>query len=451
MENLKLLELTNFTYTDDIRLVDLALMLSDFEDDEIKKVCDALEDQYLARVLEEADQKVQKKIMYSIDSDRALRVFSFMSKDDIVDVLDVINTGLRKELINKMKTGDKKLITDLLGYKDDSAGGIMTTEYIALYRRFTVSQAIQAIEKIKEIAPKTEHIETIYVMNNKKKIVGTVSLRDLLVADHNDALEDLMNPNFIYVDPDLDQEEVARIVSKYDLNAIPVINNQKVMLGIITVDEEQTEDILKMGGVDKEETLDSTILQSVRRRLPWLLVNLATAFLASFTIKAFEGIIAQVVALSATMTIIAGMGGNAGSQTVSIIIRSLAMGKVKFNEVKKLILKEWSCSWSNYRNNCFYNVWKCLSWINYLLSNDWKSNNLRILWINNSNYSRKTTYRSSNIFIYILNNSNRCIRLLPILRTSKLILTKINIVKRTLSFKGVFFILYLVYFYSLMI
>lgn len=344
MENLKLLELTNFTYTDDIRLVDLALMLSDFEDDEIKKVCDALEDQYLARVLEEADQKVQKKIMYSIDSDRALRVFSFMSKDDIVDVLDVINTGLRKELINKMKTGDKKLITDLLGYKDDSAGGIMTTEYIALYRRFTVSQAI---EKIKEIAPKTEHIETIYVMNNKKKIVGTVSLRDLLVADHSEALEDLMNPNFIYVDPDLDQEEVAKIVSKYDLNAIPVINSQKVMLGIITVDdivdviiEEQTEDILKMGGVDKEETLDSTILQSVRRRLPWLLVNLATAFLASFTIKAFEGIIAQVVALSATMTIIAGMGGNAGSQTVSIIIRSLAMGKVKFNEVKKLILKE---------------------------------------------------------------------------------------------------------------
>ena len=243
-----------------------------------------------------------------------------------------------------MKTGDKKLITDLLGYKDDSAGGIMTTEYIALYRRFTVSQAI---EKIKEIAPKTEHIETIYVMNNKKKIVGTVSLRDLLVADHSEALEDLMNPNFIYVDPDLDQEEVAKIVSKYDLNAIPVINSQKVMLGIITVDdivdviiEEQTEDILKMGGVDKEETLDSTILQSVRRRLPWLLVNLATAFLASFTIKAFEGIIAQVVALSATMTIIAGMGGNAGSQTVSIIIRSLAMGKVKFNEVKKLILKE---------------------------------------------------------------------------------------------------------------
>ena len=119
------------------------------------------------------------------------------------------------------------------------------------------------------------------------------------------------------------------------------------MLGIITVDdivdviiEEQTEDILKMGGVDKEETLDSTILQSVRRRLPWLLVNLATAFLASFTIKAFEGIIAQVVALSAIMGIISGMGGNAGSQTISIMIRSIALGKVNFKDGIKRVWRE---------------------------------------------------------------------------------------------------------------
>lgn len=329
---------------DEIKLVDLALKLSELEDEEIQKVCEELDDTSLARVLEEAEAKIQKKIMYSISSERALRIFGLMSKDDIVDVLDVINTGLRKELINKMKSGDKKLINELLGYKEDSAGGIMTTEYIALYRRFTVEQAI---EKIKEIVPKTEYIETIYVMNNKKRIVGTVSLRDLLVADKDELLEDLMNENFIYVNPDMDQEDVANLVSKYDISAIPVMNDKKVMLGIITVDdivdviiEEQTEDILKMGGVDKEESLDSTVIQSIRRRLPWLLVNLITAFLASFTIKAFEGTISKVVALSATMSIVAGMGGNAGNQTVSIIIRNLAMGKVKFDEVGKLLLKE---------------------------------------------------------------------------------------------------------------
>ena len=203
------------------------------------------------------------------------------------------------------------------------------------------------MKKIKEITPKTEYIQTIYVMNSNKKIKGTVDLRDIIIADESLKLEDIAEENFIYVEPELDQEEVARIVSKYDLNAVPVLNNSKRMLGIIMVDdivdvlvEEQTEDILKMGGVAKEETLDSTLLESIKMRLPWLLVNLVTAFLASLTVKAFENTIAKVVALSAIMSIVTGMGGNAGTQTVSIIIRNLAIGKVKFKEVGHLILKE---------------------------------------------------------------------------------------------------------------
>ena len=222
--------------------------------------------------------------------------------------------------------------------------GIMTTEYIALYQNLTVKEAMK---KIKEITPKTEYIQTIYVMNTNKKIKGTVDLRDIIIADESLKLEDIAEENFIYVEPELDQEEVARIVSKYDLNAVPVLNSSKRMLGIIMVDdivdvlvEEQTEDILKMGGVAKEETLDSTLLESIKMRLPWLLVNLITAFLASLTVKAFENTIAKVVALSAIMSIVTGMGGNAGTQTVSIIIRNLAIGKVKFKEVGHLLLKE---------------------------------------------------------------------------------------------------------------
>ena len=193
----------------------------------------------------------------------------------------------------------------------------------------------------------TEYIQTIYVMNSNKKIKGTVDLRDIIIAEENLKLEDIAEENFIYVEPELDQEEVAKIVSKYDLNAVPVLNSSKRMLGIIMVDdivdvlvEEQTEDILKMGGVAKEETLDSTLIESIKMRLPWLLVNLITAFLASLTVKAFENTIAKVVALSAIMSIVTGMGGNAGTQTVSIIIRNLAIGKVKFKEVGHLILKE---------------------------------------------------------------------------------------------------------------
>ena len=334
----------NLESVNEIQLVDLAASLSDYEDDEIEKTCACLNDESLARVLEEAEIKIQKKIIGFLDNSRVIEIFSFMSKDDIADVLGILNTGRRKQLINVMKAGDKAIIKQLLGYKDDSAGGIMTTEYIALYQDLTVKEAIK---KIKEIAPKTEYIQTIYVMNSNKKIKGTVDLRDIIIAKESLKLEEIAEENFIYVEPELDQEEVAKIVSKYDLNAVPVLNSRKRMLGIIMVDdvvdvlvEEQTEDILKMGGVAKEETLDSTLIESIKMRLPWLLVNLITAFLAALTVKAFESTIAKVVALSATMSIVTGMGGNAGTQTVSIIIRNLAMGKVKFKEVGHLILKE---------------------------------------------------------------------------------------------------------------
>ena len=328
----------------DIKLVDLAVELSEYEDEEIEKVCKNLDNKSLAVVLEQAEAKVQIKIISFLDSKRILELFGFMSKDDIADILGIIDTGRRKEIINIMKAGDKAIIKELLGYKDDSAGGIMTTEYIALNEGLTIREAIN---KIKEITPKTEYIHTIYVTNENKKIIGTVRLRDILVANEKQKLKDIVNENFVYVTPDVDQEEVAQIVSKYDLNAIPVLNNRKRMLGIITIDdivdvlvEEQTEDILKMGGVAKEETLDSTLFQSIRMRLPWLIINLITAFLAALTVKMFEGTIAKVVALSATMSIVTGMGGNAGTQTVSIIIRNLAIGKVKYKDVKQLMLKE---------------------------------------------------------------------------------------------------------------
>lgn len=334
----------NIDPENEIQLVDLAVSLSNYEDEELKKICGELNDESLAKVLEEAEIKIQKKIIGFLDNTRVIDIFSFMSKDDVADILGFLNTGRRKELIKIMKAGDKVVIKELLGYKEDSAGGIMTTEYIALSQDLTVKEAIS---KIKEIVPKTEYIQTIYIMNSSKKIQGTVDLRDILVADENLKLEEIAEKDFIYVTPELDQEEVAKIVSKYDLNAVPVLNSKKRMLGIVMVDdvvdvlvEEQTEDILKMGGVAKEETLDSTLLESIKMRLPWLFINLITAFLAALTVKAFESTIAKAVALSATMSIVTGMGGNAGTQTVSIIIRNLAMGKVKFKEVGHLLMKE---------------------------------------------------------------------------------------------------------------
>lgn len=329
---------------EDVRIVDLAMEMSNYTEEEIQEVCNQLNDEQLAKILEQCDEKVIREIIKSQDNTRILRVFSYMAKDDIVDILGIIDIGNAKDLIKLMKEGDQTEIRELLGYKEDSAGGIMTTEYISIYNSLTVAETIR---KIKEIAPKTELIDTIFLMNKRKQLVGTVELRDLFIADENEKLTQIANNNFIYVEPETDQEEVALLASKYDLKVIPVLNKRKVMLGIITIDdivdvmvEEQTEDVLQMGGVDKEERLDSTVWQSVKMRFPWLFINLITAFLAAMTVKVFESTIAQVVALSSIMSIVTGMGGNAGTQTISIIIRNIAMGKVKLKDTWKLLLKE---------------------------------------------------------------------------------------------------------------
>ena len=156
-----------------------------------------------------------------------------------------------------------------------------------------------------------------------------------------------MDPGVIYVTPEVDQEEVAKKVSRYDLNSIPVVNAKKQLLGIITVDdvidviiEEHDEDMLQMAGVSSEERLNTSLGQSIRFRLPWLLVNLATAFLASFTVKMFESTINKVVALSAIMTIVSGMGGNAGTQTMSVLVRELSHNKITTAEALKGFFKE---------------------------------------------------------------------------------------------------------------
>ena len=329
-------DLDNLEELDDITAVDLALKLSEYDDDELEEFLKKPTEEELAGILEEAELDTQLRILKFLDNKKILKVFSYMSKDDIVDILGEMNVGKSKELINLMKSGDRAVIKELLGYKDDCAGGIMTTEYIALNANLPIEDAIK---KIKEIAPKTELIDTIFVVNRKKELIGTAQLRDILVAPENEKLEEITNEHFVYVDPETDQEEVALIVSKYDLTAIPVLNKKKAMLGIITIDdivdvivEEHTEDLLKMGGVAKEETLDSTLWESIKLRLPWLLVNLLTAFLAST--------IAQVVALSSIMSIITGMGGNAGTQTISIIIRNIAMGKVSLKDSWHLLGKE---------------------------------------------------------------------------------------------------------------
>jgi magnesium transporter len=227
----------------------------------------------------------------------------------------------------------------------------MTTQYIALKETLTVKDALG---KIKLIGPKTEVIETIYAIDINNRLSGSIDLRDILISDDSTLLMNIMDRNVLSVRPETDQEEVSLLVSKYDLKALPVVNAKKAILGIITVDDvidvivkEQTEDLLMISGVSKDERVGSKLSISIQRRLPWLFINLATAFLASFTVGIFEDVISQVVALAAAMPIVAGMGGNAGSQTLSIVIRGLALGEINIVDDWKIVFKELALGFIN--------------------------------------------------------------------------------------------------------
>ena len=220
----------------------------------------------------------------------------------------------------------------------------MTTRYIAFKEELLIKDIMA---KIKIIAPKTEVIEKIFVLNNKRELVGEADLRDILISPDDMQLKEIKNENIISVHPDVDQEDVARTVSKYDLKVIPVVSRRNQLLGIITIDdiidvilEEGTEDILKLGGVSEEENINSKLLISIRKRLPWLVVNLGTAFLASFVVGSFQGTISRAVILATAMPIVAGMGGNAGTQSLTVTIRGIALGELSMVDNSKMVLKQ---------------------------------------------------------------------------------------------------------------
>jgi magnesium transporter len=243
-----------------------------------------------------------------------------------------------------MKHSDSEEVQILLGFDPETAGGIMTTQYIAVRQNLTIRETLQ---KIKLIGPKTEVIETIFVTNRQNELIGSADLRDILIAPDDALLSDTMDENIIYVYPETDQEEVSLLVSKYDLKVLPVVNKNHAILGIITPDdvidvivEEQTEDFLMLFGVNKYERIGGGITGSLLRRLPWLCMNLLTVFLAASVVSLYEDVIVQVVALAVAMPIVAGMGGNAGAQTLSIVIRAIALGEADIRRDWKVVFRE---------------------------------------------------------------------------------------------------------------
>ena len=333
-------------FLEDIHPADIAACLNeeDVSDEELTSFFQHEDKEFLASVLEQSDDELQARVVALLPYTDVIQIFSYMSKDDIADILGDLPIDLRKKLLNLMKASDSRELSALMGYGEDTAGGIMTTEYIALRDDLTIAQTLV---KIKQIAPKTEVIETIFVLNKNRELVGLADLRDILIAPNDDVLSSIMDETVISVFPEQDQEEVSLLVNKYDLTVIPVINRRHALLGIITVDdimdvmvEEQTEDILRLGGIGEVEEIGGPVNISVRRRLPWLFINLLTAFIAASAIALFDDVIAQVAALASMMTIVYGMGGNAGTQTLSLAIRGITLGEIDLKNDWKLVFKE---------------------------------------------------------------------------------------------------------------
>ncbi|MDO5040876.1 MAG: magnesium transporter [Peptoniphilus sp.] len=324
--------------------VDIVEALDNFEDDEINTFINLLSFENIAGILENSWEEMQMLISSFFTRDQLISIFSYMNNADIADLLGVMPTYRRKDILKFMKESESNILNLILSFDEESAGGIMTTEYIALKEHLTVENALA---KIKDIAPETEIIEYLFITDNHHRLKGIVDLRKLLVAPEDTTLAMLYKefPFFVYATDD--QEKASILITKYDLDILPVVNKNMAILGIITsdeimhvIDQEYSEDILVMSGVNKYEEYDSNFFESFKNRIPWLSINMITAFIASSVVGLFSSTIETVVALSAAMPIVAGMGGNAGNQTLSIVLTSLARGEINLRNNWKLVFKE---------------------------------------------------------------------------------------------------------------
>lgn len=323
--------------------IDLATKVDELSDEYLRSLLDLLPSPTIALLAKNADEPLRLRIATALDDQLLLVVLALMQNDDVVDVLGALSPARASSLLAHMREADRVVLTSLLQYPDETAGSIMTTSFIALREDRTVADCLAIIQAK---AAKIEQIQTLYVLDMKGRLAGYLDLRKILSSPRNALVSRIMETRMVSIDPYADQEEAADLVARYNLNALPVVSSGQ-LLGVITVDDiidviidEYDEDMLRLAGANEEETLDSPLLDTVRMRLPWLLVNLVTAFLASFVVKLFEGTIEQVVALSAIMTIVSGMGGNAGSQTMAIVVRHLSRDNVSVRDARRSLGKE---------------------------------------------------------------------------------------------------------------
>ena len=281
-----------------------------------------------------------------LELEELVSILESMPNDDVADIIGRLPEEKSDEILQRMQKEDSEEVEGLLRYDDDTAGGIMIPDFIALDQDITARQAIESLQK--------EHQDVempfyLYVVNEYGNLVGVISLRQLVVVPPNTPLKAFMTTDVFAVKTDMDQEEVARIVARYDILAVPVVDETNKLVGIVTVDDvidifrrEATEDILKMAGVGEEFVETKSVFKSTRIRFPWLFASCVGGIVAFYVIGSFEASLKQFAYLAAFIPVIMGMGGNIGTQSSTIVVRGLATGRINVRELWPVVFKELS-------------------------------------------------------------------------------------------------------------
>lgn len=330
-------------FLEDCHPADLLDAIRRFDGDK-REILNKIPPEIMALIIDQADNEEKYELLALFPDFVQGDILNQMSSDELVDLLGSIPPEKARQLLGKMGREDLAEVRELLGYGPTTAGGIMATEFVYVKDTMTVDETLKYLRKA---APDAETAYYIYVLDEEGILKGVVSLRELVISDPQVQIAQIMNENVISIPVQMNQEEVGHIFEKYGFLTMPVVDEKGKLLGIVTVDdimevlrEETTEDFYRLAGVKEGERVTGSVLSSVQKRLPWLFINLLTAILAAATVSFFEGTIQEAVALAAFMPIVAGMGGNTGSQTLTIIVRGIALGELNVENAKKVFLKE---------------------------------------------------------------------------------------------------------------
>ncbi|MBR3693574.1 MAG: magnesium transporter [Erysipelotrichales bacterium] len=331
---------------DEFNIVDLALFVNELPLPQILFLFKILRKDVSGTLFSYLESENQQGIIEAFTSNDIRSMLEHVYADDMVDVMEDMPANLVKKVLQAASEEQRSEINMLLSFAPNTAGSMMSTDYLELDAMDTVSEAIKKIKRQGKVA---ETISFCYIVNRKHRLVGAIALRDILFAPVNSYIEDLMDRDVVYVQVNDDQEDVAHTMSKYDIMVLPVVNDQNCLIGIITADdvidvmeEEVTEDIQKMAAIVpvEESYLDTSIVELVKSRLPWLLALMITATFTGNVLASYEEALAVIPALSAFVPMIMGTAGNAGNQASVMVIRGISVDDLSWKDMLKVLWKE---------------------------------------------------------------------------------------------------------------